>query len=121
MATFRMMGNRLFSMVAFTARKDCGWLVRKRDNALHIFIRHTTKHLKGYGATVEFTSLKNGWLLKLSFAKAAGGAAALKALKRWVETLAKERGEPVYAGASKLKGEAFEWFKRGDVGVLARE
>jgi len=97
------------------ARKDCGWLVRKRDNALHSAIRHSTKHLKGYGAQAEFTSLKDGWQLKLSFTKAAGGAAALKALKRWVEALAAAHGQPVYAGASKLKGEAFERFKRADM------
>ncbi|MCD6327635.1 hypothetical protein J7M28_08790 [bacterium] len=96
------------------AREDCGWLVRKRDNALHSFIRHATKHLKGFGALVDFTSLEDGWQLKLSFATAAGGPAALKALKRWVEALAKTHGEPVYAGNSKLKGEAFERFKRGD-------
>jgi len=98
------------------ARKDCGWLVRKRDKALHSAIRHATKHLKGFGALVEFSSLKKGWKLKLSFTEKAGGAAALKALKRWVVALAKEHGEPVYAGASRLKGEAFERFKRGEVG-----
>ena len=40
------------------------------------------------------------------------------ALKRWVEALAREHGEPVYAGASKLSGEAFELFKRADLGAL---
>ena len=101
-------------------RREWCWLVRKRDNALHTAMQRAASILGDYGARVEFISLKKGWQLKLSFTKKAEGKGALKALKRWVEALAKEHGEPVYAGASKLKGEAFERFKRGDVREVAR-
>lgn len=96
-------------------KREWCWLVRKRDNRLHSAMYRASKILGDYGVAVEFTPLEKAWQITLSFEESAGGDEALNGLKRWVEALAKEHGEPVYAGASKLAGEAFELFKRGDV------
>jgi hypothetical protein len=99
-------------------RKEWCWLVRKRDNALHSAMQRAASILGDLGVRVQFTPLNKAWQIKLSLTEEAGGEAALKALKRWVEALAEKHGEPVYGGKSQLEGEAFERFKRGEVREL---
>lgn len=102
------------------SRKQCSWMVRKYDNTFHAFVRQGANMLHDYGVRWEFKPLKKGWLLKLSFKEKAGGRETLKTLKKYVVSLAEEYGEPVYAGNSRLKGNAFALFSKADMRVLSK-
>ena len=97
------------------------WLVRKYDTTLHTYVVQSFRFLKDFGVQGEFEPLKKGWLLRLSFNESAGGVAALKALKRYTTSLVKKYSEPVYAGNTRYKGEAFTLFSKADMRVLMKE
>lgn len=100
-------------------RKQVGYFVRKRDNRLFDVFSQALSIMKKFGVTGKFIPVKdNDWLLKLSFSKKSGRAAALKALKKYTTILAKKYGEPQYAGNSRLKGKAFALFIVADMRVL---
>jgi len=102
------------------SRKQCSWMVRKYDNTFHAFVRQGANMLHDYGVRWEFKPLKKGWLLKLSFKEKAGGKEALKALRKYVVSLAEKYGEPVYARNSRLKWKAFALFSKADMRVLGK-
>ena len=101
------------------SRKECGWMVRKRDNSFDGPTLEAAGFLKDLGVRVEFAPLKKDWLLKLSFEEAAGGDAALKALMRYITTLVEKHGEPIYAGRTRLKGQAFALFSKANMWSLS--
>lgn len=99
----------------YGSRKECGWLVRKRDNSFHGVTQQAARFLEDLKVHCEFVPLKRGWLLKLSFGEEAGGKAALDALKRYAVGLGEKYGEPLYAGNTRFKGEAFARFSKVDM------
>jgi len=100
------------------SRPQCRWLVIKRDNSLHTAVRQGSDLLRDRGIDWKYEPSGSRWLLKLTFNKKAGGLASLKALTTYTLALAKEYGEPVYAGNSRLKGEAFVLFSKADMRIL---
>jgi hypothetical protein len=95
-------------------------IVRKRDNAFHIAASQSVRILKDFGVDVEFIPMKKDWLLKIKFAKIDGGTAAMKALRVYITKLVKKFGKPVYTGASKFKGKAFELFSKADMQIFGK-
>jgi hypothetical protein len=102
----------------YGSKRECGWLVRKRDNTFYGAVQQATKLLHEYAVRCEFVPLEDGWLLKLEFDEEAGGEEALKALKKYVVGLSDQYGEPEYAGSCRFKGKAFESFAKADMRLL---
>jgi hypothetical protein len=101
-------------------RSECDSVIRKHDNSLQIAARQSVAVLAGFGVQVNHTPIgPDHWILSMSFDRRAGGSRAVKALKRYVAVLISEYGEPVYSGASRYKGKAFQLFSRADMRVLA--
>ncbi len=98
--------------------KECGWLVRKRDNTLFDTVEFCMRMLKDSGLRHEFEASKKDWTFSLYFTEKAGGEKTLEALKSYVERLIEEHGNPEYSGASNFKGKAFNLFKKADMRVL---
>lgn len=96
-------------------RRECSWLVRKRDNAIHRAVQQAAGLLEDFGVTVQFQPLEANWFLKLYLDDAVGGDQALRALKQYAVALVEKHGEPEYAGSCKLRGEAFVRFSRADM------
>lgn len=110
----------LLDGAAHGSRKECGWLVRKRDNSLHGVVLQAAELTGDFGMKWEYVPLKKGWLLKLSFEeKEAGDSATLNALRQYTTRLSERYGEPVYAGNSRFTGEAFALFSKADMRVLS--
>jgi hypothetical protein len=102
----------------YGSKRECSWLVRKRDNSFYGAAHQAAKLLHEYAVHCEFIPLEDGWLLKLEFDEEAGGEVALKALKKYVVALSDQYGEPEYAGSCRLKGKAFESFAKADMRLL---
>lgn len=102
----------------YGSKRECSWLVRKRDNSFYGAVKQATNLLQDYAVRCEFVPLEDGWLLKLEFDEEAGGEVALKALKKYVVGLSDQYGEPVYAGSCRLKGKAFESFAKADMRLV---
>lgn len=91
-------------------------IVRKRDNTLHSGLARSAELLQGLGVRVEHVPLtKQSWMLRMGFDEAAGGVAGLRALKRFAAELVEMHGEPIYAGNSRYKGEAYARFSKADM------
>lgn len=95
--------------------RDVRIIVRKRDNALHMYATQSFRILKDYGVHAALNSTKKDWNLTLHFGKKAGGSAALRALQHYVRALVKKYGSPKYAGSSRYKGKAIELFAKADM------
>lgn len=95
-------------------------IVRKRDNALHGSAAIAAELLHDFGVKIDhIPSTSKDWLLRMTFDDPAGGAAGLRALKRYVTRLIERHGAPTYAGSSRYKGEAFSRFSKADMRPLA--
>lgn len=103
----------------YGSRKECAWLVRKRDNSLYGAARQAATLLEDCSVRWEFVPSEEGWLLKLSLGEEAAGEAAVRALKQYAVRLAEQHGEPVYVGSCRLKGEAFSLFSKADMRILS--
>jgi hypothetical protein len=111
-------GCLVLSGAKHRSRPQCRWLVIRRNNSLHTAVRQGADLLKEHGVDWMYESQDNGWSLKMSFKKRAGGQASLKALRHYTLELAEKHGEPLYAGNSRLKGEAFALFSKADMRIL---
>jgi hypothetical protein len=97
------------------APRDVRIIVRKKDNALHMYATQSFRILKYYGVHAALNTKGRDWNLTLRFSKKAGGSAALDALQRYVQTLVKKYGSPKYAGSSRYKGKAYDFFTKADL------
>jgi hypothetical protein len=99
-------------------RKEYSWLVRKRDIAFFGSSKEAARLLRDFDLNIDFEKDGKNWRFTMSFGKKAGGKAALKALKKYIEALVKEHGEPVYAGNTRFKGDAYKLFSKADMRIL---
>lgn len=99
-------------------RKEYSWLVRKRDTAFFGSAKQAAKLLHDFGVGIEFEKRGKDWRFTMSFSKMAGGKAALNALKNYIARLVEEHGEPIYAGNTRFKGDAFKLFLKADMRIL---
>jgi hypothetical protein len=102
----------------FGSRKECGWLVRKRDTSLHVAVEQAMEIMQKHTISFEFAPSQDGWTLKMNFHQEMGGRRTISALKQYVVGLSKLFGEPVYAGSCRFTGEAFARFSKADMSAL---
>jgi hypothetical protein len=99
-------------------KREYSWLVRKRDTAFFGSSKEAARLLRDFDVNIDFEKDGKNWRFTMSFGKKAGGKAALIALKKYIEALVREHGEPVYAGNTRFKGNAYKLFSKADMRIL---
>lgn len=99
-------------------RREYSWLVRKRYTAFFGSSKEAARLLRDFGVNIDFEKRDKNWKFVMSFGEKAGGKAALRALKKYIEALVKEHGESVYLGNTRFKGNAFRLFSKAEMRIL---